>query len=179
MKEMGVPRYTDPSASVKNTFPGKQAPLIGVFDSGVGGLSILRALWAELPGLPVLYMADQVHVPYGRRSIEEVRQYSLEISRWLIAQGVKLIVVACNTASAVALHTLRKTFPDIPFVGMEPAVKPAEQTHNGKAGVLATPVTFQENCTPQWLSASQWGGDYGKHLSWSGRPDRSWTTDIS
>jgi glutamate racemase len=76
--------------------------------------------------------------------MEQVRQFSVEISRWLIEQGAQLIVVACNTASAAALYTLRKQFTGIPFVGMEPAVKPAaEQTRSGKVGVLATPATFQ------------------------------------
>lgn len=119
-------------------------PLIGVFDSGVGGLSVLRALWTELPNQPMLYLADQAHVPYGLRPMEQVRLFSVEISRWLIEQGAQLIVVACNTASATALYTLRNHFAGIPFVGMEPAVKPAaEQTSSGKVGVLATPATFQ------------------------------------
>jgi glutamate racemase len=122
----------------------KPQPLIGVFDSGVGGLSVLRALWTQLPGLPIIYLADQAHVPYGPRPLEQVRQYSSEISRWLIEQGAELIVVACNTASAAALYALRQKFPHISFVGMEPALKPAaEQTHSRKVGVLATPATFQ------------------------------------
>ncbi len=122
----------------------KPSPLIGGFDSGVGGLSVLRALWDEMPEIPMIYLADQAHVPYGPRPLEQVRQFSIEISRWLIEQGAQLIVVACNTASAAALYTLRAKFPEIPFVGMEPAVKPAaEQTRSGKVGVLATPATFQ------------------------------------
>ena len=122
----------------------QQLPLIGVFDSGVGGLSVLRALWAELPSLPMIYLADQAHVPYGPRPLEQVRHFSSEISRWLILQGAELIVVACNTASAAALYALRREFPGTPFVGMEPAVKPAaEQTRSGRVGVLATPATFQ------------------------------------
>jgi glutamate racemase len=122
----------------------QQLPLIGVFDSGVGGLSVLRALWSELSSLPMIYLADQAHVPYGPRPLEQVRQFSSEISRWLIDQGAELIVVACNTASAAALYALRREFPATPFVGMEPAVKPAaEQTRSGKVGVLATPATFQ------------------------------------
>ncbi len=120
-----------------------QAP-IGVFDSGVGGLSVLKAIHAQLPHEHILYLADQAHVPYGPRTLEEVRQYSTAITRYFIQQGTKLIVVACNTASAAALHSLRETFPDLPFVGMEPAVKPAaEQTRSGLVGVLATPATFQ------------------------------------
>jgi glutamate racemase len=117
---------------------------IGVFDSGVGGLSVLRAIRARLPGERVVYVADQGHVPYGPRTLDEVRGFSREIARFLIAQGAKLIVVACNTASAAALHFLRQQFPEMPFVGMEPAVKPAaETTRSGVVGVIATPATFQ------------------------------------
>ena len=117
---------------------------IGIFDSGVGGLSVLRAIRAQLPNENLIYFADQAHVPYGPRSLAKVRQFSEAITRYLLAQGAKLIVVACNTASAAALHYLRETFPNIPFVGMEPAVKPAaEQTRSGVVGVLATPATFQ------------------------------------
>ena len=117
---------------------------LGVFDSGVGGLSVMRAIRQELPAEAVIYLADQAHVPYGPRSLEEVRAFSEEITRFFLSQGVKLVVVACNAASAAALHHLRKTFPDLPFVGMEPAVKPAaETTRSGVVGVLATPATFQ------------------------------------
>lgn len=117
---------------------------IGIFDSGIGGLSVLRAVRTVLPEHTILYFADQGHVPYGPRPLDEVRAFSLAITRFLLDQGARMIVVACNTASAAALHTLRATFPDIPFVGMEPAVKPAaEHTHSGKVGVLATPATFQ------------------------------------
>jgi len=120
-----------------------QAP-IGVFDSGVGGLSVLKAIRQQIPDEPVIYLADQGHVPYGPRPLEQVRAFSQEITRFLLAQGAKLIVVACNTASAAALLHLRKTFPDVPFVGMEPAIKPAaEHTQTGVVGVLATPATFQ------------------------------------
>ena len=117
---------------------------IGIFDSGVGGLSVLREIRAQLPGESLIYFADQGHVPYGPRPLEEVRAFSEEITRFLLEEGAKLVVVACNTASAAALHSLRGKFPDVPFVGMEPAVKPAaEQTKSGVVGVLATPATFQ------------------------------------
>jgi glutamate racemase len=116
---------------------------IGVFDSGVGGLSVLRAIRQQFPGENAIFIADQQHVPYGLRPITQVRDFSESITRFLLDQGVKLIVVACNTASAAALFHLRKTFPDTPFVGMEPAVKPAaETTRSGIVGVLATPATF-------------------------------------
>jgi len=118
--------------------------IIGVFDSGVGGLSVLRSLWQELPQHPVIYLADQAHVPYGPRPLEQVQAFSVEITRYLLSQGAGIIVVACNAASAASLHHLRKTFPQVPFVGMEPAVKPAaEHTASGVVGVLATPATFQ------------------------------------
>lgn len=124
--------------------PGGAPTPVGVFDSGVGGLSVLRALWSELPDVPFIYFADQAHVPYGARSLEEVRRFATHITRFLIAAGAREIVVACNTASAAALHALRSAFPEIAFIGMEPAVKPAaESTRNGVVGVLATPATFQ------------------------------------
>ncbi|MFZ0534137.1 MAG: glutamate racemase [Anaerolineales bacterium] len=117
---------------------------IGIFDSGIGGLTVLRAIHQLMPDEPLLYLADQAHVPYGPRRLEEVRQFSEVITRYLLDQGARLIVVACNTASAAALRHLRSTFPDVPFVGMEPAVKPAaEHTRSGVVGVLATPATFQ------------------------------------
>ncbi len=119
-------------------------PPIGIFDSGVGGLSVLRALRAQIPAQPVIYLADQAHVPYGPRTLEEVLHFSREITRFLLAQGADTIVVACNTASAAALQPLRREFPSTQFVGMEPAVKPAsEHTRSGVVGVLATPATFQ------------------------------------
>ena len=117
---------------------------IGIFDSGVGGLSVLAALRKLLPNENVIYLADQAHVPYGSRSLAQVRAFSEGITRYFLTQDTKLIVVACNTASAAALHHLRQAFLGIPFVGMEPAVKPAaESTRSGVVGVLATPATFQ------------------------------------
>jgi glutamate racemase len=117
---------------------------VGVFDSGVGGLSVLRAIRQQYPSQPAFYFADQGHVPYGPRSLAEVRAFSRAITRFLLGLGCQLIVVACNTASAAALYELREAFPGVPFVGMEPAVKPAaEGTRTGVVGVLATPATFQ------------------------------------
>jgi glutamate racemase len=117
---------------------------IGVFDSGVGGLSVLRLIRQRLPAVPVVFLADQAHTPYGPRSLEQVRSFTEAITRFLLDRGCKLIVIACNAASAAALYYLRQKFPDTPFVGMEPAVKPAvETTRTGVVGVLATPATFQ------------------------------------
>jgi glutamate racemase len=124
--------------------PPKETQPIGVFDSGVGGLSVLRAMRQLMPAEHVIFFGDQGHVPYGPRPLEQVRAFSEGITRFLLDEGAKLIVVACNTASAAALSSLRQTFPDVKFVGMEPAVKPAaETTRTGVVGVLATPATFQ------------------------------------
>lgn len=122
--------------------PDPSAP-IGIFDSGIGGLSVLREIRALLPDEPLVYVADQAHVPYGSRSLAEIQQFSEAISQFFVNQGAKLVVVACNTASAAALSFLRHRYPQVPFVGMEPAVKPAAQrTQTGKVGVLATEGTF-------------------------------------
>lgn len=118
--------------------------VIGVFDSGVGGLSVWREITRLLPNEDTLYVADQAHVPYGSRSLDEVQAFSEGVARFLLDQGAKIIVVACNAASAAALHYLRNLFADVPFVGMVPAVKPAaENTRTGIVGVIATQVTFQ------------------------------------
>lgn len=97
-----------------------------------------------MPEESLIYFGDQLHVPYGPRPLAQVRDFALGITRYLLARGAKIIVVACNSASAAALTFLRQTYRDVPFVGMEPAVKPAaEDTVTGVVGVLATPATFQ------------------------------------
>ncbi|GAB4557441.1 MAG: glutamate racemase [Anaerolineae bacterium] len=117
--------------------------MIGIFDSGVGGLSVWREIVRLLPDVPLLYLADQAHCPYGERTLDEVRAYAHGITAWLIERGARMIVVACNSASAAALYSLRERFA-VPIVGMEPAIKPAaERTRCGRVGVLATPTTFQ------------------------------------
>ena len=117
---------------------------IGVFDSGVGGLSVLREIRNLMPNEDILYFGDQGHVPYGPRPMEQIQDFSEGITRFLLKERSKIVVVACNTASAAALKYLRQAFPNVQFVGMEPAVKPAaEKTQTGKVGVLATPATFQ------------------------------------
>lgn len=116
---------------------------IGIFDSGVGGLSIWSHIVELLPSEDTIYFADQIHCPYGARSMDEIRRLSEAIVAFLIEQGADLIVVACNTASAAALYHLRRTFP-VPVVGMEPALKPAvERSASGRVGVMATPATFE------------------------------------
>jgi len=117
---------------------------IGVFDSGVGGLSVWREIVSALPNEDTIYFADQQHVPYGPRSELEIRAFSDGITRFLLERGCKAVVVACNTASAAALKHLRDTLPHVPSVGMEPAVKPAAaMTKTGVVGIMATPATFQ------------------------------------
>lgn len=117
---------------------------IGVFDSGVGGLSVWREIARQLPHESTIYVADQAHVPYGPRPADEVRAFAEAITGLLLARGCKAIVCACNTASAAALKQLREAHPDVPFVGMEPAVKPAAlHTKSRVVGVMATPGTLQ------------------------------------
>lgn len=116
---------------------------IGVFDSGLGGLSVLRELQALLPQEQFIYVADSAHCPYGGKSAEAITARARAITEFLLEQGVKLVVVACNTATIAAIETLRAEFP-ISFVGMEPAVKPAvAATSTGVVGVLATGAALQ------------------------------------
>src|SRR5438132_1343852 len=115
-----------------------EAP-IGVFDSGAGGLTILSALRQELPYENYIYFGDTGHCPYGTRTDAEIIELSVQANRFLVGQGAKLIVVACNTASQAALNTLRATFPSVHFVGVIPAVKPAARaTKKGRIGIAAT-----------------------------------------
>ncbi|MDB5887626.1 MAG: murI [Rhodocyclales bacterium] len=116
---------------------------IGIFDSGVGGLSVLREIRARLPHENVIYCADSGFAPYGNRSPEEIRERSLFLSQFLLQHACKALVIACNTATAAAANTLRQRWPDLPIIGMEPAVKPATAaTRSGVVGVLATVGTL-------------------------------------
>jgi len=118
------------------------AGAVGIFDSGVGGLTVLREIRAALPSENMIYVADSGHVPYGNKSLAYIRERSLLLTSFLLEQGAKAIVVACNTATAAAAKLLRSTF-SIPIVAMEPAVKPAtEATKVGTIGVLATVGTL-------------------------------------
>jgi glutamate racemase len=128
--------------------------MIGVFDSGVGGLSVWREIVRELSDVPTLYVADQAHVPYGPRPLEEVRRFAEGITRFLLDQGATVVVLACNTASAAALRHLRAVFPQVALCGDGAGGQAAVQrTRNGRVGVIATPATFQGNSLPHCWSA--------------------------
>lgn len=115
---------------------------IGVFDSGVGGLSVLRAIRAQLPAEHVIYVADSAHIPYGEKPAAYVEARAHAIAGFLLARGAKALVVACNTATGAAVASLRARFP-VPIVGTEPALKPAAaRTRSGVVGVLATSGTL-------------------------------------
>lgn len=131
---------------------------IGVFDSGLGGLSVLREMQALLPAEDVLYYADNAYCPYGLRSQLEIQDRSRLITALLIDRGAKAIVVACNTASSMAIIDLRRHFPGLDIIGLEPAVKPAVKlTRTGKVGVLATPRTVAGERL-RWLIETHGGG---------------------
>ncbi len=132
---------------------------IGIFDSGVGGLSVWKEIIKLLPTESILYFADSGNCPYGNKTEDEIINLSKKIVDFFITKGVKLVVVACNTATAAAIDFLRSNY-DIPFVGMEPAVKPAAvNTKKGIVGVLATEGTFNgrlfNNTTEKWASDIQ------------------------
>ena len=117
---------------------------IGIFDSGLGGLSVWQALHDALPYESLIYLGDGARCPYGSRSREEVLKFTEEAVERLLSEGCKMIVVACNTATAVAIKYLREKYLDIPFVGLEPAVKPAAlTTKSGIIGVLATKCSLE------------------------------------
>ena len=124
--------------------PTAPAAPIGVFDSGVGGLSILRALRAELPAEDFVYLADSGFAPYGERDEEFVVERALAVAQRLRNEhAIKALVIACNTATAAAVHLLREELPGLPIVGVEPALKPAlALTRTGRIGVLATRATL-------------------------------------
>ncbi len=127
---------------------------IGIFDSGIGGLTVARALYDRLPGESTLYFGDTARVPYGPKSPETVRRYSLEILHWLLAQGVKLVVVACNTSTAHALGALREQSP-VPVIGViEPGARAAvAATRGGPIGVIGTAGTIASKAYPRAIHA--------------------------
>ncbi|MBR4017890.1 MAG: glutamate racemase [Oscillospiraceae bacterium] len=118
---------------------------IAVFDSGVGGISVLRELVQLMPNENYLYFGDSANAPYGEKSTEQVRELTLQNAKRLLSWGVKALVVACNTATAAAIDLLRQTYPDTIIIGIEPALKLAvDRFPAGKIGILATPVTLRE-----------------------------------
>jgi glutamate racemase len=132
-------------------------PIIGVFDSGLGGFTVLKELQTTMPGARYIYYGDSLYAPYGPREKEWIKWRSATITQYLLNRGANLIVVACNTATASAIEYLRKQF-SCPFVGMEPAVKPAAlHTQSGVIGVLATKGTFMGNHYNQ--TTQQFAGD--------------------
>lgn len=118
--------------------------MIGVFDSGSGGMSVYRELVKLLPEARYVYYSDNAHCPYGEKTASYITGRGRFITRYLLSRGADVIVVACNTATAAAIRTLRSEFPEVPFIGMEPAVKPAALgTKTGVVGVLATAGTLK------------------------------------
>jgi len=118
---------------------------VGIFDSGLGGLTVVRAILDTLRGADLYYIADTKHAPYGEKSHEEILQYTLEITEYFIKRHkIDALVVACNTATTAAIKTLRERYPQLIIVGTEPGVKPAiTATQSGKIGILATPATLR------------------------------------
>ncbi|SDH08238.1 glutamate racemase [Paraburkholderia phenazinium] len=116
---------------------------VGVFDSGLGGLSVLRAVRAQVPDEAIIYVADSLYAPYGERDDDFIADRTLAIGQWLVKQGAKVLVVACNTATAQSIALVREHLP-IPLIGVEPGIKPAaQQSKTRVAGVLATQVTLR------------------------------------
>ena len=123
----------------------KKTQYIAVFDSGVGGISVLKELMALMPGENYLYFGDSANAPYGDRPTSQVRQLTMDAAKMLLERGVKALVIACNTATAAAIKDLRAAYPDTIIVGIEPALKLAyDQYGAGRVGVMATQVTLRE-----------------------------------
>ena len=118
---------------------------IGVFDSGLGGLTVVQAMTQVIKGAELFYVADTKNAPYGEKTPEQILQYSLEITQYFIdTHQIDALIVACNTATSAAIQHLRKHYPSLIIIGTEPGIKPAiEQTNTGKVGVLATPATLK------------------------------------
>lgn len=126
---------------------------IAVFDSGVGGISVLRELVKLMPNERYLYFGDSANAPYGSRTTDEVRELTLRAAGTLMARGLKALVIACNTATAAAIRQLREKYPNLIVVGIEPALKVAADRYPGsRVGILATPVTLREEKLSQQLA---------------------------
>ena len=132
-----------PARSAEKTVVSAAGP-IGVFDSGLGGVSVLREIRALLPEEDLVYVGDSADLPYGGKAPEQIVERSMILAEWLLEEGSKALVIACNTATAAAATALRERWPEVPIIGMEPAVKPAvAATRNRIVGVLATVGTIR------------------------------------
>ena len=135
--------------------------VIGVFDSGIGGLSVLRSLIEAMPQQRYLYLADTGHGPYGERDEAHVMERSQTVSAWLRTRGIDALVVACNTATAVAIEALRRAHTDLPVIGVEPALKPAlSASRSGRIGVMATRATLASPKFARLLDSLQGQADF-------------------
>ncbi|WP_295421741.1 glutamate racemase [Sulfurovum sp.] len=118
---------------------------IGVFDSGLGGLTVVQAMIRLIKGAQIFYIADTKHAPYGEKTEEQILQYAFDITAYFLQKhNIDALIIACNTATSAAVKALREKYPELIIIGTEPGIKPAmEQTRTGKVGVLATPATLQ------------------------------------
>ncbi len=147
--------------------------MIGVFDSGLGGLSVLAALVEALPQADFAYYADTAHVPYGNKSEAQIQCRVLAIGDYLATQGCDLLVVACNTATATAVQALRAAHPGIPVVGVEPGIKPAAQeSRSGRIAVLATEATANSQRLKHLIR------DHGSNVEVFVEPCPGWATHV-
>lgn len=141
-----VKQVSAPSAAGSDSstpMPAAANAAVGIFDSGIGGLSVLRHIHAALPREQLIYFADSGYAPYGDKTEAQIVERSLTIASFLLEQGVKALVVACNTATAAAIQAIRARWPQLIVVGIEPGLKPAaQQTRSGTVGVLATRSTL-------------------------------------
>lgn len=152
-----------PALDPLRSLPDSADVRVGVFDSGVGGLSVLRALHRHLPAVRLMYVADSAYAPYGERSEAEIIARTEQISDFLRANGAEVLVIACNTATAAAVHHVRQAYPNWPVVGVEPGLKPAVQlTRNGHIGVMATTGTLRSEKFQRLMA--QHGNDVSVHL---------------
>lgn len=118
---------------------------IGIFDSGLGGVSVLRQLIKVMPNEDFMYYGDSLNAPYGTKGLDEVRRLTIQRVEYLLEEKAKAVVVACNTATSAALAELRRMYPEVPLIGIEPAIKPAVLEHpGGKVLVMATPMTLRQ-----------------------------------
>ena len=148
-------------------------PTIGVFDSGLGGLSVLGALAAECPSAHLVYAADTAHVPYGNKTPAQIRARVLAMGQALIHEGCTTLVVACNTATAEAIEALRAAHPNIPIVGVEPGIKPAAlNTQSGQIAVLATAATAKSQRLAQLIAR------HAPHKTVHIIPCHGWATEV-